>query len=52
LVDNAGINSSSDFVYLYDSKDKSSNPLSTTSCTVYIPQLKSRGVDVEHNCPQ
>jgi len=51
LVDNAGINNG-DTVYLYDSFYKNTNPLSTTSCTVYIPQLKSRGVNVYHNCPQ
>ncbi len=49
LVDNSGINSG-DTVYLYDSLFARVNPLSTTSCTVYIPQLQSRGVTVEHNC--
>jgi len=44
LVDNIGINSG-DGVLLFD------NPLSTTSCTGYIPQLQSRGVTVDHNCP-
>ena len=26
------------------------NPLNTTSCTVHIPNLESRGVDVYHDC--
>ncbi|MCP4345189.1 MAG: leucine-rich repeat domain-containing protein, partial [Desulfobacterales bacterium] len=49
LADNIGI-SSGDTVLLYDSYSGESNPLSTTSCTVYIPQLQDRGVTVRHNC--
>jgi hypothetical protein len=26
------------------------NPLSSTSCTIYIPQLEARGVTVFHDC--
>ena len=48
LVDNSGIDSG-DIVDLY--YGGSGNPLSTTSCMVYIPQLQSRGVNVEHGCP-
>jgi hypothetical protein len=44
LVDNAGLDSG-DLLYLPD------NPLSTTSCTVCIPQLEGRSVDVTHDCP-
>ena len=44
LVDNSGINSG-DYVVLLN------NTLSATSCTFYIPQLKNRGVTVDHNCP-
>ena len=39
LVDNTGLDGG-EIVYL------SSNPLSNTSITVYIPQLKANGVDV------
>ncbi|MDM8537373.1 leucine-rich repeat domain-containing protein [Desulfobacterales bacterium HSG17] len=49
LVDNSGINSG-DTVGFYNGMYGAGNPLSTTSCSVYIPQLQSRGVDVEHNC--
>ncbi len=49
LVDNTGLGSG-DEVYLYSDYYKTGNPLSTNSCTVYIPQLESRGVTVEHNC--
>jgi len=50
-VDNSGINSG-DRVYLYDSifDHYGGNPLSTTSCNTYIPQLQSRGVTVYHDC--
>jgi len=44
LVSNSGINIG-DWIVILD------NPLSITSCTVYIPQLQSRGVNVQHNCP-
>jgi len=44
LVSNSGINSG-------DTVSLEGNPLSTTSCTVYIPQLQSRGVSVVHKCP-
>jgi len=44
LVDNPGLDSGN-WVYL------ESNPLSTTSCTVCIPQLEDRSVYVEHDCP-
>ncbi len=43
LVDNTGLGSGYD-IYLKN------NPLSTTSCTVYIPQLENRGVNVYHDC--
>jgi len=33
-----------------DSVDLRGNPLSTTSCTTYIPQLERRGVAVTHDC--
>jgi internalin A len=44
LVENSGIGSG-DAVALDD------NPLSGTSCSVYIPQLESRGVTVADDCP-
>jgi Leucine-rich repeat (LRR) protein len=44
LVQNPGIGSG-DRVYL------NNNPLDDTSCTVYLPQLQSRGVYVGHDCP-
>ena len=44
LVDNSGLGSG-------DHVDLSDNPLSTNSCTVCIPQLESRGVFVDHDCP-
>jgi internalin A len=44
LIQNAGVDFS-DNVYLND------NPLSTTSCAVYIPELESRWVIVRHDCP-
>ena len=44
LVDNPGIDRT-DQVHL------EGNPLSSTSCTVYIPELESRGVRVYHDCP-
>ncbi len=44
IVNNTGIDSG-DYVYL------EGNPLSTPSCTVYIPELESRGVTVYHDCP-
>ena len=44
LVQNPGIDAG-DFVHLYP------NPLSSTSCTTYIPELESRGVIVWHDCP-
>ena len=43
LVNNTGIDSG-------DRVRLQGNPLSTTSCTVYIPQLQSRGVLVWHDC--
>ncbi|MCP4033902.1 MAG: leucine-rich repeat domain-containing protein, partial [Herbaspirillum sp.] len=49
LADNIGIGSN-DTVLLYNNYTEGSNPLSTTSCTVYIPQLQDRGVTVGHNC--
>jgi C1A family cysteine protease len=49
LISNSGIDNG-DEVYLYDSY-YGGNPLNTTSCNVYIPQLQSRGVRVYHNCP-
>ncbi len=53
LVANSGIGSGSFvvFYYYYDCCGESGNPLSTISCTVYIPQLQSRGVTVYHDCP-
>jgi hypothetical protein len=30
--------------------DFRNNPLSTDSCDVYIPQLESKGVNIEHSC--
>ncbi len=45
LVQNPGITGESDNVRLFI------NPLSATSCTVHIPELESRGVDVYHGCP-
>jgi len=47
LVDNSGIDSG-DVVELYD-PDYGTNPLSSISCRVYIPQLEDRGVTVEYN---
>ena len=44
LVENYGIGSG-DAVALID------NPLSDTSCNVYVPQLEGRGVTVIHDCP-
>ena len=44
LVENPGL-ASGDYVDVVD------NPLSATSCTVYIPELESRGVNVSHDCP-
>ncbi|UCH19966.1 MAG: leucine-rich repeat domain-containing protein [Deltaproteobacteria bacterium] len=44
LVNNSGINSG-DWVWLND------NPLSSTSCNDYIPELMERGVTVYHDCP-
>ena len=44
LVENSGLDSG-DSVSLLD------NPLSATSCTVCIPQLETRNVDVHHDCP-
>lgn len=50
LVDNNGIDSG-DWIRLTELASGESNPLSTTSCTVYIPQLQDRGVTVLHDCP-
>jgi len=50
LADNAGLGSG-DRIKLYDSSSGRDNPLSTTSCTVYITQLQGKGVEVYHNCP-
>jgi Leucine-rich repeat (LRR) protein len=44
LVGTPGLDSL-DIVYL------EYNPLSSTSCTVCIPQLEGRGVDISHSCP-
>jgi internalin A len=33
-----------------DTIDLRLNPLSTDSCNVHIPQLESRGVNIEHSC--
>lgn len=44
LVSNPGIGSG-DEIYL------DMNPLSTTSCDTYIPDLTGRGVTILHNCP-
>lgn len=44
LVSNAGVDSG-DYVSV------NTNPLDTTSCTVHIPALESRGVTVYHDCP-
>jgi internalin A len=44
LVNNTGIGPG-DEVHLQG------NPLSSTSCTVHIPALESRGVTVYHDCP-
>jgi len=44
LVQNSGIGEG-DEVSLYN------NPLNETSCTVYIPQLRDRGVDVSYSWP-
>lgn len=51
LVENPGLScvdppSHCALVVIYD------NPLSSTSCTVYVPELKSRGVTVISGCPQ
>jgi len=43
MLENSGIGSD-DYV------DLSNNPLNETSCTVYIAELQSRGVWVEHSC--
>ena len=43
LVDNSGIDDG-DYIGL------DNNPLNNTSCSVYIPQLESRGVNVNHSC--
>ncbi|MCP4344023.1 MAG: hypothetical protein GY795_00675 [Desulfobacterales bacterium] len=58
LVDNTGLGTYytafgrfGDAVSLYSSYSEEGNPLSTTSCTVYIPQLEDREVIVRHNCP-
>ncbi len=51
LVDNSGIDSGDIVRFSWYDYWGYSNPLSTTSCTVYIPQLQSRGVAVEHKCP-
>lgn len=47
LTDNSGINRYDTVLLYYNGEG---NPLSTTSCTVYIPQLQDRGVNVEYNC--
>jgi hypothetical protein len=44
LVQNTGIDAG-DHVTVYD------NPLNAISCTDYIPELESRGVNVIHDCP-
>ena len=44
LVENPGMDSG-DIVYLLN------NPLNAVSCTVYVPELKSRGVGVAAICP-
>jgi Leucine-rich repeat (LRR) protein len=44
LVQNTGIDAK-DHVTVYD------NPLNAISCTDYIPELQSRGVNVIHDCP-
>jgi hypothetical protein len=44
LVNNSGIDSG-------DEVSLGGNPLSSTSCTVHIPELESRGVNVYHDCP-
>ncbi|MCP4344561.1 MAG: hypothetical protein GY795_03420 [Desulfobacterales bacterium] len=49
LIDNSGLNIG-DNVRLYNIFTQESNPLSTTSCTDYLPQLQERGVTVIHNC--
>ncbi|MCP4105095.1 MAG: leucine-rich repeat domain-containing protein [Desulfobacteraceae bacterium] len=49
LVDNSGIDSG-DSVLLHHPSGGNPNPLSTTSCTVYIPQLYDRGVFVSYIC--
>ncbi|MDM8538825.1 leucine-rich repeat domain-containing protein [Desulfobacterales bacterium HSG17] len=38
-------------VSFFDNQSGASNPLSTTSCNVYIPQLLNQGVTVEYDCP-
>ena len=43
LVDNISIDNG-DYINLID------NPLNTTSCAEYIPQLEDRGVQVDHIC--
>ena len=44
LVSNPGIGNGDDI-------DIRRNPLNTLSCTVYIPELESRGARVFHSCP-
>lgn len=44
LVENSGVGSG-------DTVDLVDNPLSATSCTVHIPELQSRGVNITHDCP-
>ncbi len=50
LIDNSGLNIG-DNVRLCNILTQESNPLTTTSCTDYLPQLQERGVTVIHNCP-
>lgn len=49
LVDNSGINSG-DYIGLTFLEYGVGNPLNTTSCTDYIPQLQDRGVRIDHSC--
>jgi len=44
LAENSGIGDGDDV-------DLRGNPLGSTSCDVYIPELESRGVTVDHDCP-
>lgn len=44
LVENSGMG-------VGDYVDLGENPLSSTSCNVYVPELESRGVSVLHDCP-